>query len=145
MQCSVVGFGVSVDSVCLWAVLIFAVLRESIFTAASKWPSQRNCRAARPAPCLSLRSLRVLLFPCPACAAGRNLLGRCLYGSFCIAMTYVGFPQPPSSPSVSQGCVHLTLSSGSPPSVSQTCVHLSQLPRLTLHVAGLVCTCFSSP
>ena len=58
MQCPVVGFGVSVGSVCLWAVLLaLAVLDASISTAASKWLSQP------PAPYLSLESLSVLLFP----------------------------------------------------------------------------------
>ena len=128
MQCSVVGFRVSMGSECLWTILVFTVLRQSIFAATSKWPSQRNCRAARPAPYLSLWSLPVLLFPCPACTAGRNLLGRCLYGSFCIAMTCVGFPQPPSSPSVSRA----------------VCTWLSFLEAHFL-CHGLVCTCLSFP
>ena len=49
-------------------------------------------------------------------------------GSFCIADTCIGFPQPPK----------LTLCHGA-------CVHLTQCPRSTLCVAGLVCPCFSSP
>ena len=37
------------DSVCLWAVLVSAVLGASISAAAaSKWPFQRNCSAAGP-------------------------------------------------------------------------------------------------
>ena len=41
VQCPVAGFGVSVSSVCLWAVLlVLAVLDTSISAAASKWPSQ---------------------------------------------------------------------------------------------------------
>lgn len=68
-------------------------------------------------------------------------------------------PQPPSSLSVSQGCVLLTLQSRGPP-VSWTCVHLSQLPRLAsccracVHLfqlpltalcgMGFMCACFIS-
>ena len=41
------SFGVSMGSVCLSAVILaFAVLGAPISTAASKWLSQRNCRAA---------------------------------------------------------------------------------------------------
>ena len=46
MQCPVVGFGVSVGSVCLWAViLVFMLLGKSISVAALKWLSQDNCSA----------------------------------------------------------------------------------------------------
>ena len=49
MQCPVVCFGVSVGSVCLWAVLLaLAVLDASISAAASKWPSQHVFIAASP-------------------------------------------------------------------------------------------------
>ena len=49
VQCPVAGFGVSVSSVCLWAVLlVLAVLDTSISAAASKWPSQHIFTAASP-------------------------------------------------------------------------------------------------
>jgi len=41
--------------------------------------------------------------PVLPCTAGRNLLGRCLCGSFCVAVTCVGFLQPLSSPPASRG------------------------------------------
>ena len=47
MQCPVVSFGVSTDSVRLWAVLLaFAVLATSLSGAVSKWPSEHICSAA---------------------------------------------------------------------------------------------------
>ena len=46
---SIVSFGVSMGSVCLWAVLLaLAVLDMSISAAASKWPSQSIFTAVSP-------------------------------------------------------------------------------------------------
>ena len=46
---SIVGFGVSMGSGCLWAVvLVFVVLGVSISSAASEGPPQRTCSAASP-------------------------------------------------------------------------------------------------
>ena len=46
--------------------------------------------------------------PVPPCAAGRNLLGRCLCGPFCPVATCVGSLQPLSPPSPSRGFGRLT-------------------------------------
>ena len=46
---SIVGFGVSMGSGCLWAVVLaFVVLGASISAAASEGPSQHICSAASP-------------------------------------------------------------------------------------------------
>ena len=66
--------------------------------------------------------------PVPPCTAGRNFLGRCLCGSFCVAATCVGFPQPPK----------LILC------VAGLCALDSQFPRSTLCVTRFVYTCFIS-
>ena len=101
------------------------VLGASISTAASKRPFQQNCSAA--SPYLSLGPLLVLCAPVPPCAAGRNLLGRCLCGPFCAMATCVGSLQP-LSPSAWRGFVRLT--------------HFS---RSALCVAGLRALGLSSP
>ena len=59
--------------------------------------------------------------------AGQNLLGRCLFGSFCISATCVGFPQPPKLTSVSRALCALV-----------------SAPQAGLCIVGLVWTCFSS-
>ena len=127
MQCSVVGFGVSVGSVCLWAVILaFTVLGKSISAAASKWLSQQNCSATSTLLVLG-NHCRCFCSSVLPCAAGRNLLGRCLCVSFCVAATCVGFPQPPK----------LTLC------VAGLCTLVSA-PRAGLCRRGLVWTCFGS-
>ena len=100
--------------------------------------------------------------PVPPCAADPNLLGRCLCGSFCIAVTCVDFPQPPKLtlcvaglvctclssqglPSVSWGLCALVLAPQAWPLLCGACKHLSQLPVCTLGVTHLMCTCFSCP
>ena len=85
--------------------------------------------------------------PVLPCTAGWNLLGRYLCGSFCIAATCVGFPQPPKLTLCVAGLAWTWLSSWGSPFVSQPCEHLSQLPggRPGFCAARLLCTCFSSP
>jgi len=49
VQCSVVSFGVSMGSICLWAVLLaLSVLDTSISIAVSKWPYQHIFTATSP-------------------------------------------------------------------------------------------------
>ena len=61
---------------------------------------------------------RCFYSPVPPCAADPNLLGRCLCGSFCIAVTCVDFPQPPKLTLCVAGLVCTCLSSQGPPSLS---------------------------
>ena len=83
-----------------------------------------------PGPYLSLGSLPVLLFPILLCAAGWNLLGRCLCGSFCCGLHLCLLPSARLSSSfVSRACVHLFRLPGLP-FASRGCVHLFQLLRL---------------
>ena len=70
---------------------------------------------------------RQCFFPCPALRCWQKLVGRCLCGSFCVVATCVGCPRPRAHP----------LRRG-------TRAHLSRLPRHTLCVVGLVCTCVGS-
>ena len=51
-----------------------------------------QCRQPHTCPCDHCSCFCSPVLPC---AAGQNLLGRCLCGSFCLAVTCVGFPQPP--------------------------------------------------
>ena len=117
----------SLGSVCLWeVVLAFMVLDESISAPASKWLSQCNCSATSPLLVLG-NHCRCFCSSVLPCAAGRNLLGRYLCVSFCIAATCVGFPQPPK----------LTLC------VAELCTPVSA-GRVGLCRRGLVWTCFGS-
>ena len=127
VRCRLIGFGVSMGSVCLWVVVLaFRVLGTSISAAASKWLSQQNCSATSPLLVLG-NHCRCFCSSVLPCAAGRNLLGRCLCVSFCVAATCVGFPQPPK----------LTLC------VAGLCTPVSA-PWAGLCRRGLVWTCFGS-
>ena len=115
-------------SVCLWAVLlVFVVLGRSISTAASMWFSQYN--SVPPVLCLSLGSLLVLLFPCPALCCWQKLARNVLVWILLHRGDLCGLPSAPWAHPLSRGA----------------CVHLSRLPRPALCFAGLVCTRFSSP
>lgn len=71
----------------------------------------------------------MIQFPCPTLSllAGRNFLGRCLCDPSASLWTVWDSLQPPSSPSVSQGCVHLPD---------------SQFCRPTFCVVRFMCTLF---
>ena len=108
-------------SVCLLAVtLAFTVLGASISTVASEWPSQHICRA--PVLYLSVGSLPVLLFPCPAVCCWQKLARKVLVWILLHCGDLCGLLSAPWAHPLSRGA----------------CVHLSQLPRHTL------CTCFGS-
>ena len=68
---SIVGFGVSMGSGYLWAViLVFVVLGVSISAAASEGPSQRICSAASPLLVPGIIASASVPLSCPALLAG---------------------------------------------------------------------------
>ena len=129
-------------SVCLWAVFqALAVLGASISTAASNWRSQHSCSAA--SPYLSLGSLLLLLFPCPALCSWPNLARQVLvwillHGHVC------GLPSAPSSPSAWRSLCALVLAPRAYPLLYWACVHLFQLMGCPLRCGASV-DLFGSP
>ena len=92
--------------------------------------------------------------PVPPCAADPNLLGRCLCGSFCIAVTCVDFPQPPKLTLwVAELCaldsvpkVHPLCALVSAPGLASAWRgqwELASAPMPTLGITGFMCTCSS--
>jgi len=126
VQCPVVGFGVSVHSVCLWAVVLaFMVLGTCISADALKW-LQHICSVTSP---LLVPGIMKWCFCSPVlpCGAGWSLLGRCLCGCFLVPSTsrWLVWASlwPLSLPSVSRGLCALVLAPQACPLLP--CVHLS--------------------
>ena len=138
MLCPVVHFGVSMGSVCLWAVrLALAFLDMSISAAMSKWPSQHIFMVTSPLlvpgifasasvsgshPALHHNLAWASLSPTSLC---------CVLQGFCICLPLFWLTGPHS---MSQGlCAH-----------HRACVYLPQLLGPALCIEGLVCTCLAS-
>ena len=86
-QCPVLGFGVSIGSVWLWAVfLALTVLDMSISTATSKWPSQHIFTASSPKLVTGIFA-SCFCFLVPPFTAGQILLDRGLCRSFLDSLT----------------------------------------------------------
>ena len=115
MQCSVVGFGVSMGSICLWAVLLaLSVLDTSISTAVSKWPSQDNFTVTSPLLVLGI-------------FAGASVSWSCL--GLQTKACQVG------------ACMDLSLLPDPSLCITEMCMGFPQSPEVALYVTGLVCIC----
>ena len=128
-------------SVCLWAVVLaFLVLGASISAVASKWLSQRNCRAASLLLVPGIIAGASVPLTCPTLLAKTCQVGTC--GSFPIAATCVGLPQAPKLTLCVVGLCALV----SAPRVHTlrhgACVHLFQLPVPAFCVSEFTCICF---
>ena len=78
-QCPVVGFGESMGSVCLWAVLLdLAVWDTSISAVASKWPNQHIFTATSPLFVPGIFASAPVPWPYPALQAEGCQVGACV-------------------------------------------------------------------
>ena len=94
-----------------------------------------------PVPYLSLESLLVLLFLCPALCCWPNLLGRCFCGCFCVSATCVGFPQPPKLTLYVTGLCARVLASWAGLGIPEpVCTCFTSLPAL--FATGVICSFF---
>jgi len=133
---------VSRVSVCLWAVIpasvVLGLFPQLLHSGAL------SVTAVLPSPTYPWDHCRHFCSPVPPCAAGRNLLGRCLCGSFCVAETCVDIPQ---SPELTVCVKELACTCFSSPGWS-LCrgarVDLFRSPVPALCVAGCMCTCLLS-
>ena len=129
-------------SVCLWAVIpasvVLGLFPQLLHSGAL------SVTAVLPSPTYPWDHCRHFCSPVPPCAAGRNLLGRCLCGSFCVAETCVDIPQ---SPELTVCVKELACTCFSSPGWS-LCrgarVDLFRSPVPALCVAGCMCTCLLS-
>ena len=143
MQCPVVGFGVSRVSVCLWAVIPAFVVLGLLFPQLLH-SGALSVTAVRPSPTYSWDHCRHFCSPVPPCAAGRNLLGRCLCGSFCVAETCVDIPQSPELTVCVKELACTCFSSLGWSLCRGARVDLFRSPVPALCVAGCMCTCLLS-
>ena len=95
--------GSAVSSSRFWSVFRFSMLlgSRSGFCGVrcvyfrSSFKVTLSITAVQPSPTCPWDHCRCICSPVPPCAASRNLLDRCLCGSFCVTATCVGNPQPP--------------------------------------------------
>ena len=107
-----------------WTAAHQGVLGASISPAASDCRSQHNCSAA--SPCLSLGSLLLLLFPCPALRSWPKLARQVLVWILLLHGHLCGLPSAPSSPSASRSLCAAVLAPPACRLLHGACVHLFQ-------------------
>ena len=139
VQCIIVGFGVSMNSVWLWTVLLALAVLDM-----PPWSGPLGISSLLPASYLSLESLLKLLFSHPILCFRPKLFRQVLVWCFsqlpkpalCFTETCVDFPQHPEPAlCTAEICMHLSKHSGSTLCpVSSACsslgtLHLPSMPQ----------------
>lgn len=131
-------------SVFLWAVILaFMILGMS--TPQLLQSGLLSISAVPPDSYLPTASLPVLLFPCPDLCCWPKLAWYVLGDPSALQRLVWVSLSTLVTPPVLLGLCALVLVSEVRPLCHGACVHLSWLPRCGFCMAGLACTCFSSP